>query len=745
MPNEDKARILNIISRTRILLLVACYSASTAAILICMALLYDFLIQMPSTSRLVIVVQFVLSITAITQIVYNERLLRPIIRYFSPQVSIPLTRNALMMFVILMVFFIGVFLLGRVVSLTSEMAFWKYLLLSSATGFLAIALMLTMLWGVNHGESSPAFVAEAIVKLPFKSAFCSLLLWLFAAVAISIPFRFFAHLSVVKSYAFLVLIVSGGVLAFPLQYLIFKRITEPIYIESAKHGILLETKLFKISIRGKIMLGMFSLLVFTVGFYGLLNYLKAYEILQQNTKLFLLDIIDEIRLEANDITSVLVERGEKIGAIAFSFRRGQSDSVKLSPRYKELLKAVESNDNKKIVQLSEDDVVIWKIHPASQMILGFIYPYEKMSLLLGKLKMNAVYFGLLTFIFVALIAWLLSRDIAIPLEFIRKNIGEFAREKKEKLALFFSDDETLELFDGCAAMMKEIIRQLNRSKELVESINLTVQHINSSAGEMEVIAKEQAAGGAQQAAAIQETLTTAGEIAASARYIEESAATVEGVTTETMKHCEDSTALILSAIQGMDEVIENVNKVAHDMLELGAQSQKIGAVMDIVQEISEQTNILSLNAAIEAHGAGEEGKRFAVVAKEIRKLSEGTVEASRQITKLIEEIQKSATAAIVQVEESTKAVEKWAKTINQIVESFRNIESLVITAGSAIKEIKTNTRQQTTACEQMAEVVAEVKEVADKMAVSSKETEASMADLADLTDKLKELVAREVH
>lgn len=493
------------------------------------------------------------------------------------------------------------------------------------------------------------------------------------------------------------------------------------------------------------MFGMSSLLVFTVGFYGLLNYLKAYEILHQNTELFLSDIIDEISIQAQDISSEMAKRAEKFGAISFYFQRGQSDATKLSAHYKGLIKAIEEDDNKKIVQLSGDDVVIWRNDQAKQAIFGFIYPYERMSLLLGKVKRNAVYFGLLTFIFVALIAWLLSKDIAIPLEFIRKNIGDFARERKEKLALFFSDDETLELFEGCKAMMREILKQLRRSEELVESINLTVQHLNSSAGEMEVIAKEQSAGSAQQAAAIQQTLTTAGEIAASAKYIEESAATVEGVTAETMKHCEDSTELILSAIQGMDEVIENVNKVAHDMLELGAQSQKIGAVMDIVQEISEQTSILSLNAAIEAHGAGEEGRRFAVVAKEIRKLSEGTVEASKQITKLIEEIQKSATAAIVQVEESTKAVDKWAKTINQIGEAFRNIESLVITANNAIKEIKTNTRQQTTACEQMTDVVAEVKEVADKVAISSKETEASMADLADLTVKLKELVSREIY
>jgi methyl-accepting chemotaxis protein len=745
MPEKDNAKISRIISRSRMLLLVACYSASTAALLICVALLYDFLVQTPNTSRLVIVVQFVLSITAITQIVYNERLLRPIIRYFSPQLAIPLIKSGIKVFLILMVFFVGVFLFGRFLNLTSEMAFWKYLLLSSGTGLTAVILMIVILWGVNKEESSPALVADAIVKLPFKSAFCSLLLWLFASVAISIPFRFFAGLSVVKCYAFFVLIISAGVLAFPLQYLIFKRITEPLYIESANHGIVLETSLFKISIRRKIMLGMSSLLVFTVGFYGLLNYLKAYEILQQNTKLFLSDIIEEISIQAQDISSEMTKRGERFGAIPFYFERGQGDATKLNAHYKQLLKAIEEDDNKKIVQLSGDDVVIWRSNPATQAIFGFIYPYERMSLLLGKVKKNAVYFGLLTFIFVALIAWLLSRDIAIPLEVIRRNVGDFARERREKLALFFSDDETLELFEGCRAMMREILKQLRRSEELVESINLTVQHLNSSAGEMEVIAKEQSVGSAQQAAAIQQTLTTAGEIAASAKYIEESAATVEGVTAETMKHCEESTELILSAIQGMDEVIENVNKVAHDMLELGAQSQKIGAVMDIVQEISEQTSILSLNAAIEAHGAGEEGRRFAVVAKEIRKLSEGTVEASKQITKLIEEIQKSATAAIVQVEESTKAVDKWAKTINQIGETFRNIESLVITANNAIKEIKTNTRQQTTACEQMADVVAEVKEVADKVAVSSKETEASMADLADLTVKLKELVSREIY
>jgi methyl-accepting chemotaxis protein len=176
------------------------------------------------------------------------------------------------------------------------------------------------------------------------------------------------------------------------------------------------------------------------------------------------------------------------------------------------------------------------------------------------------------------------------------------------------------------------------------------------------------------------------------------------------------------------------------MLQLGENSQKIGGIVDIIDEISDQTNLLSLNAAIEAAGAGEAGKRFSIVAGEVKRLAERTVDATGQIKGLIEQIQKASNATIMLTEEGTKGVDAASTRVARVSEALGGIIAMVQETTGAAREIKLSTQQQTTASEQMAETIAEVRDVAAQVAASAEETAQAIAELTGLAENLRELL-----
>jgi methyl-accepting chemotaxis protein len=153
---------------------------------------------------------------------------------------------------------------------------------------------------------------------------------------------------------------------------------------------------------------------------------------------------------------------------------------------------------------------------------------------------------------------------------------------------------------------------------------------------------------------------------------------------------------------------------------------------------------LALNAAIEAAGAGEAGKRFAIVAQQVRRLAERTVLATAQIKGLVDEIQKATNSTVMVTEEGTKAVDRAAVLVDRVQLSFGTIIGMVEKTAWAAKEISLSTRQQTSACEQMADTMNEVRDVAHEVARNSAETEGSINELKALTEELKELMEEEI-
>jgi methyl-accepting chemotaxis protein-like sensor len=261
---------------------------------------------------------------------------------------------------------------------------------------------------------------------------------------------------------------------------------------------------------------------------------------------------------------------------------------------------------------------------------------------------------------------------------------------------------------------------------------------------MNTIITGQVVGSAQQAAAVQEVTTTAEEIAVTARQINANSGTVESMAESTSTSCQKGTDDVVRATDGMTILRGQVQNIAENMLMLGEHSQRIGGIVEIIDEISDQTNLLALNAAIEAAGAGESGKRFAIVAQEVRRLAERTVVATRQIKELVETIQKSTNSTVMVTEEGLKAVDHAAFLVENVRHSFKGIMTMVDETLRASKEIALSTQQQTSACEQLADTMNEVRDVSLQTVSGLRETEAAIGELSSLAEQLKVLMEEEI-
>jgi len=343
--------------------------------------------------------------------------------------------------------------------------------------------------------------------------------------------------------------------------------------------------------------------------------------------------------------------------------------------------------------------------------------------------------------------FLVVSRITSPLKNLTEVAEEIAGGNLDKTIELSSNDEIGKLATAFNRMTQVIVKNLKseieKSNRLVESVKETIQQLSSSANEIMAISAQQSSGATQQASAVQEATTTSEEIAVTAKQVAENAKNVETQAEHASTASSNGMHSVENAVEGMGGLKKQVQSIAESMLELGENSQKIGGIIDIIDEISDQTNLLALNAAIEAAGAGEAGKRFSIVANEVKRLAERTVDATAQIKGLIEEIQKATNSTIMLTEAGTKGVDSASDRVSRISEELSNVIAMVQETANAAREIKLSTQQQTTASEQMAETIAEVRDVATQVAASAEETTQSIAELTSLAERLKALVEDE--
>jgi methyl-accepting chemotaxis protein len=278
------------------------------------------------------------------------------------------------------------------------------------------------------------------------------------------------------------------------------------------------------------------------------------------------------------------------------------------------------------------------------------------------------------------------------------------------------------------------------TRTLSRQIGSAVQHVQSSSSELQTAANQQATGAKEQSTAMNEITTTISELLATSKQIAESAQRVAHIAEETAKGARSGEQTVSRANDSIGGIKRQVDLIVTHMLDLGKKSQQIGGILEIINELAEQTNILAINATIEAAGAGEAGKRFAVVADEIRKLADRVGGSTKEIRGLIDEVRAAVNTTVMTTEGGTKAVDAGARQFSEVATAFKQIVSLVSTTTEAAREIELSTKQQSTAVEQVNIAVSDVAQATKETEASSSQTFQTASQLTALSGDLMRLI-----
>ncbi len=190
----------------------------------------------------------------------------------------------------------------------------------------------------------------------------------------------------------------------------------------------------------------------------------------------------------------------------------------------------------------------------------------------------------------------------------------------------------------------------------------------------------------------------------------------------------------------MNEIVASVKESSDVIAQLGSKSSEIGQIINVIEDIADQTNLLALNAAIEAARAGEQGRGFAVVADEVRKLAEKTTKATKEIGGMTASIQKETEKAVSTMEANTKKVEDGVMLAKEAGESLNKIITSVDRVTAMIRQIATASEEQSTVTEQISGDINAVATVTRESANGAKQISAAVLDLTNLANELKNIV-----
>jgi methyl-accepting chemotaxis protein len=353
----------------------------------------------------------------------------------------------------------------------------------------------------------------------------------------------------------------------------------------------------------------------------------------------------------------------------------------------------------------------------------------------NKIRATVAALSVIASILALLLATLIIRSITGPLAIFLERTTDIAQgegDLTKRLDARGNDEiaQISRMFNLFIEKLHGIITQISSTSTQVASAS---SQLNSTAEQIATGAEEVAAQAGTVATAGEEMSATSGDIAQNCQMAAEGAQRAS-------QAAQNGAVVVDNTVAVMGQIADKVQESARTVESLGARSDQIGEIIGTIEDIADQTNLLALNAAIEAARAGEQGRGFAVVADEVRALAERTTRATREISEMIKAIQKETKGAVTAMEQGVHQVETGTVEAARSGEALRDILAQVNDVAMQVNQIATAAEEQTATTSEISSNMLQITEVVQQTSLGAHESATAAAQLHGNAEELQRLV-----
>ncbi|NLW36932.1 methyl-accepting chemotaxis protein [Syntrophorhabdus aromaticivorans] len=360
--------------------------------------------------------------------------------------------------------------------------------------------------------------------------------------------------------------------------------------------------------------------------------------------------------------------------------------------------------------------------------------FKNMSDANNRVRLALVVFGLVSVAGGLLIAFFLTRSIILP---IREGVEVADRLSKGELNI---TTVNIEGKDEVAQLLKAMNRTVDQWKSVVGYMRSAVGSLSEGGRQLSASAEALSHGYEDQSGRISQVATAAEEMSQTVVDIAKNAGGIAASASETAQIANKGEIIVDKSVKEVKEIAQTVDASAAFVKTLGERSHQIGEIVTVINDIADQTNLLALNAAIEAARAGEQGRGFAVVADEVRKLAERTANATSEIGSMIGAIQEGVSQAVGSMESATRKVEAGVELSNSAGQSLRLIVQSVEQLQLMVQQIASATEEMSATSEQITRDIEQIASVSQNVAASSRQTTQASSEMVQLSETFQLLV-----
>lgn len=453
---------------------------------------------------------------------------------------------------------------------------------------------------------------------------------------------------------------------------------------------------------------------------------------------------DEFAKHAEELLALFDSRGSSDSRYLELYERVEGEAGNMTVHIEELLVGIEHQLDSVAVKAEHEERAAFSL----LMIIGF-----------GALLMAGV------------IGWLVSQSIARPVnmvvELTEQMNGEFqefsavvdkiaANDLAQEIKISNYESIGIKSQDEVGQLVASIENTLdvknnmgNAMNRMIENLNNVIRQINdgsvqlvSAASEIASTSEQASRGAQDQSRQVEQISSAIQEMTATILQASKNTSEANEVAQGAADTATSGGQIVSQTILGMEEVTKSADQTSGIVNELATASDKIGEIVTVIDDIADQTNLLALNAAIEAARAGEQGRGFAVVADEVRKLAERTGRATGEITDMIKGIQDDTERAVASMDAAGKVVEGATEKVNQAGGSLNEIVSMNQKVMDMISQVATASEQQSSAAEQISRTIEQVSSVTIQSAKGAEQSAAAAEELNQQAESMKQMVSR---